>query len=43
MSIIFLPFSQTNLSEARDNFLKNTKAHHAKKDISDALEQVHSL
>ena len=34
--------SQINLSEARYHFLKNTKAHHAQKDISEALEQVHS-
>ena len=33
--------TQINLSEARDNFFKNTKAHHAKKDISEALEQFH--
>ena len=26
MSIIFLSFSQINLSEARENFLKNTKS-----------------
>ena len=35
-------FSQNNLSEARENFFKNTKAHHAQKDISEALEQFHS-
>ena len=40
MSIIF-SFSQNNLSEARDNFFKNNKAHHAQKDISEALEQIH--
>ena len=34
-------FSQINLSEARDIFFKNTKAHHAQKDISEALEQFH--
>ena len=35
-------FSQINLSEARENFFKkNTKAHHAQKDISEALEQFH--
>ena len=34
--------SQINLSEARERFFKNTKAHHAPKDISEALEQVHS-
>ena len=34
--------SQINLSEAREHFFKNTKAHRAKKDISEALEQVHS-
>ena len=39
---IFFCFSQINLSEARENFLKNTKAHHAQKDISEALEQFHS-
>ena len=26
-----ISFSQINLSEARENFFKNTKAHHAKK------------
>ena len=31
-----------NLSEAREHFFKNTKAHHAQKDISEALEQFHS-
>ena len=31
--------SQINLIEAREHFLKNTKAHRAKKDISEALEQ----
>ena len=34
-------FSQINLSEARENFFKNTKAHCAQKDISEALEQFH--
>ena len=33
--------SQINLSEARYHFFKNNKAHHAQKDISEALEQVH--
>ena len=33
--------SQINLSEARENFFKNNKAHRAKKDISEALEQIH--
>ena len=32
--------SQTNLSEAREHFFKNTKAHHAQKYISEALEQA---
>ena len=32
-------FSQINLSESRENFFKNIKAHHAQKDISEALEQ----
>ena len=36
-----ISISQINLSEARENFFKNTKAHHAKKDISEALEQFH--
>ena len=36
-----ISFSQINLSEARDNFFKNTQAHRAKKDISEALEQLH--
>jgi len=35
-------FSQNNLSEARENFFKNTKAHRTQKDISEALEQIHS-
>ena len=35
-------FSQNNLSEARENFLKNTKAHRAQKDITEALEQFDS-
>ena len=34
--------SKINLSEAREHFFKNTKAHRAQKDISEALEQVHS-
>ena len=34
-------FSQINLSEARENLFKNTKAHHSQKDISEALEQFH--
>ena len=33
--------SQINLSEAWENFFKNTKAHCAQKDISEALEQFH--
>ena len=33
--------SQINLSEAREHFFKNIKAHHAQKDISEALEQFH--
>ena len=36
-----ISFSQINLSEARDNFFKNTKTPHAQKDISEALEQFH--
>ena len=36
-----ISFSQINLSEARDNLFKNTKAHRAKKDISEALEEFH--
>ena len=36
-----ISFSQINLSEARENFFKNTKAHHAQKDLSEALEQFH--
>ena len=32
--------SQINLSEAREHFFKNTKAHRAQKDISEALGQV---
>ena len=35
-------FSQINWSEGKDNFLKNTEAHGAQKDISEALEQIHS-
>ena len=38
---MLLRYSQINLSEARDNFFKNTKAHLAQKDISEALEQFH--
>ena len=34
-----ISFSQINLSEAKENFFKNTKAHRAQKDISEALEQ----
>ena len=34
--------SQNNLSEARENFFKNTKAQRAQKDINEVLEQVHS-
>ena len=34
-----ISFSQINLSEERENFFKNAKAHHAQKDISEALEQ----
>ena len=41
MSTIFLSFSQINLSEARENFFKNTKAHNAQKDISEALDKFH--
>ena len=33
---------QINLSEAWEHFFKNTKAHRAQKDISGALEQLHS-
>ena len=33
--------SQINWCEARENFFKNTKEHHAQKDISEALEQFH--
>ena len=36
-----ISFFQIKLSEARDNFFKNIKAHHAQKDISEALEQFH--
>ena len=35
--------SQINLSEAWEHFFKNTKAHGAKKDISEALEQFHGF
>ena len=34
--------SQINLSEAREHIFKNTKAHRAKKEISEAIEQFHS-
>ena len=34
-------FSQIKLSEERENFFKNTKAHRSQKDISEALEQFH--
>ena len=34
-------FSQINLSEARENFFKNTTARHAQKDLSEALQQFH--
>ena len=34
--------SQINLSEAREHFFENTKARRAQKDISEALEQLHS-
>ena len=33
---------QINQSESREHFFKNTKAHRDQKDISEALEQVHS-
>ena len=33
--------SKINLSEVREYFFKNTKAHYAEKDISEALEQFH--
>ena len=36
-----ISFSQIDISEARENFFKNTKAHRAQKDISEALEQFH--
>ena len=36
-----ISFSKINLSEARENLFKNTKAHRAQKDISEALEQFH--
>ena len=35
-------FSQNNISEAWENFLKNNKAHCAQKDISEVLEQLPS-
>ena len=34
--------SQINISEAWDYLFKSIKAHHAQKDISEALEQFHS-
>ena len=34
--------SKINLSEEREHFFKNNKAHRAQKDISEALEQFHS-
>ena len=34
--------SQNNISEAWEYFFKNIKAHHAQKDIIEALEQFHS-
>ena len=34
--------SQINLSEEWEHFFQNIKAHCAKKDISEALEQFHS-
>ena len=33
--------SQINLSEAWEHLFKNNRAHHAQKDISEALEQFH--
>ena len=36
-----ISFSQINLSQATENFFKNTKAHRAQKDISEALEHFH--
>ena len=42
MSIIFLSLKLI-LSKARENFLKNTKAHRAQKDISEALQQFHRI
>ena len=33
--------SQINLSEAWEHLFKINKAHHAEKDISEVLEQVH--
>ena len=38
---INISLSQINLSEARENFFKNTKSHRAQKDLSEALEQFH--
>ena len=37
-----ISFSQINLSEARENFFKNTKADHSQKHISESLEQMTS-
>ena len=37
----FFTNSQINLSEAWEHLFKNNKAHHAQKDISEALEQFH--
>ena len=34
--------SEINLSEAREHFVKNIKAHHAQKYISESLEQFQS-
>ena len=33
--------SQINLTEAWEHFFKNNKAHHAQKDISEVLQQIH--
>jgi hypothetical protein len=37
-----ISISQKSISEAREIFFKTCKAHHAQKDISEALEQFHS-
>ena len=37
-----ISLSKINLSEAREDLFKNTKAHHAQKYISEALEQFRS-